>query len=373
MRRALITGISGQDGCYLADRLLGQGYEVHGTTRRAPAECFVPSDLQAAGLRPLGEMVQLHQFADPPTKRACRRLLSEVQPDEFYNLAAQSFIPAGDADPAAVMESAGKAPLWWAVVSTGVNRQMRMLQAASSAMFGSQPHDRIANEQTPLDPQQPYAAAKAFAHTKLQEFREQLGGFVASAILFNHESPLRGRDFVTRKISLAAARIARGEPVRLTLGNLDARRDWGFAGDYVQAMWQMLQQDTAEDYVVATGVTHSVREFVELAFGHLGLDWREHVDVEPSLVRANDAGSLAGDASKARRQLTWEPRVPFEQLGDYDGRSRRAANRRRRSEPTLNPPFFVAQQPIFSESARLSTILIDRIAIPGCQPMASRQ
>jgi GDPmannose 4,6-dehydratase len=312
--RALITGIGGQDGCYLADLLLRRGYEVHGTTRRRPGDCFRPAELHVAHLPPLGERVRLHQNAADADVPALCRLLELAQPDELYNLAAESFVPAGDADPVSVGESAGLSAVRWLEAVRTVNPRIRMLQAGSSAMFGGEPAGQAADERTPICPRQPYGIAKAYAHFMLGYYRRQHGLFASSAILFNHESPLRSTAFVTRKITAAAAKIARGERLRLPLGNLDARRDWGFAGDYVLAMWQMLQQPVANDFVIASGRAHSVREFAEIAFARVGLDWQNHVDVEPALLRAGEARGACGDAAKARRVLAWKPEVSLPDL-----------------------------------------------------------
>jgi GDPmannose 4,6-dehydratase len=312
--RALVTGVSGQDGCYLADLLLGLGYEVHGTTRRPPAECFCQADLQAARLRPLADAVRLHQFAAGADVAAFRRLLESVQPDELYNFAAQTFVPASHADPVSVGESAGFSAARLLEAVRSVNPRIRVFQASSSVMYGGDPNEAPKNERTPFRPSQPYGIAKTYAHFMTGYYREHHGLFASAGILFNHESPLRREEFVTRKITAAAARIGRGERIRLPLGNLDAQRDWGFAGDFVMAMWQILQQPKPDDFVIATGQKHSVREFAELAFARLGLKWQDHVDFESSLLRSSDNPGLGGDASKARRILAWNPRVSFEDL-----------------------------------------------------------
>jgi len=312
--RALVTGVSGQDGCYLADFLLGVGYEVHGTTRRPIGECFCSQDLRAAGLRDLTGAVCLHQVDDRAEVAAFRRLLEVVQPEELYNLSAQTFVPAGNADPVSVGESAGLSVARLLEAVRLVDPRIRVFQASSSAMYGGDPTEEPQNERTALRPNQPYGIAKTYAHFMTGYYREQHGLFAGAGILFNHESPLRPERFVTRKITAAVARIARGEKIRLLLGNLDAQRDWGFAGDYVQAMHQMLRQPTPGDFVIATGRKHSVREFAELAFARIGLNWRDHVDFEPSLLRPSDVRSLCGDAAQARETLGWTTRVSFENL-----------------------------------------------------------
>ncbi len=312
--RALVTGISGQDGCYLADLLLGLGYEVHGTTRRLPSECFSQEDLQAARLRPLADAVRLHQLVDGADVAAIRQLLESVQPDELYHLAAQTYVPASHADPVSVGESAGFSAARMLEAVRSVNPRIRVFQASSSAMYGGDLNEEPQSERTPFRPSQPYGIAKTYAHFMTGYYRENHGLFASAGILFNHESPLRRELFVTRKITAAAARIGRGDRIRLTLGNLDAQRDWGFAGDFVMAMWRILQQPKPDDFVIATGQKHSVRKFAELAFAHLGLNWQDHVDFESGLLRSSDIHSLCGDASKARRMLAWNPRVSFEDL-----------------------------------------------------------
>jgi GDPmannose 4,6-dehydratase len=305
MPTALITGISGQDGTYLAQWLLEQGYEVHGTVRQPPAEAV----LRCKSLR---ERVELHQ-ADLLDQETLVRLLQRVQPREVYHLAARSFVPASWEQPVADGEftALGVVKLLEAVRKT--DRGIRVFQAGSAEVFGNPPHEPQ-HEQTPFFPRNPYGAAKAYAHWLCVSYREKYGLFAANGILFNHESPLRSPEFVTRKVSLGVARIKRGEAGRLRLGNLDARRDWGFAGDYVRAMWLMLQQRQPDDYVIATGQTHTVRELVELAFRRAGLDWREHVEVDPGLVRAEEPIVRRGDIRKARERLGWNPAVTFEEL-----------------------------------------------------------
>jgi GDPmannose 4,6-dehydratase len=304
-RRALITGITGQDGSYLAELLLEKQYEVHGIVRRPLGEgCQRIAHIQ--------DRLQLHN-ADLLDEWSLLRLLDTAQPDELYNLAAQSFVPTSWNQPLLTGEinALGVARLLEAV--RRVNPRIRFYQASSSEMFG-RVRQEPQNEATPFWPRSPYGAAKAYGHWIAVNYRESYGLFVCSGILFNHESPRRGLEFVTRKVTDAAARIKLGRAQTLRLGNLEAQRDWGFAGDYVRAMWQMLAQDQPGDYVVATGVKHSVRQLVELAFGHVGLDPARHVETDPALLRPAEVTTLCGDASKARATLGWEPRVSFAEL-----------------------------------------------------------
>lgn len=305
MSVALITGIAGQDGTYLAQELLQRGYQVHGTVRRPPAE----ASLRRESLR---ERVTLHQ-ADLLDQDRLIQLIEQVRPTEIYNLAAQSFVPASWQHPLADAEvtALGVARLLEAIRAT--NPLIRLFQAGSSEVFGA-PREEPQSEQTPFSPRTPYAAAKAYAHWLCVSYREKYGMFTSCGILFNHESPLRGPQFVTRKVSQGVAAIKRGRESQLRLGNLEGRRDWGFAGDYARAMMLMLQQPNGDDYVIATGRTHSVRELVELAFRHVGLDWRDHVEVDSALVRVEEGTLRRGDNSKAREKLGWQPTVTFEQL-----------------------------------------------------------
>ena len=304
-RRALITGITGQDGSYLAELLLAEQYEVHGIVRRPLGEgCWRIAHIQ--------DRLKLHH-ADLLDEWSLLRLLESVQPDEVYNLAAQSFVPTSWSQPLLTGEvnALGVARLLEAVRQ--VNPRIRFYQASSSEMFG-RVRQEPQNEDTPFWPRSPYGAAKAYGHWIAVNYRESYDLFVCSGILFNHESPRRGLEFVTRKVTDAAARIKLGRATTLRLGNLEAMRDWGFAGDYVRAMWQMLQQDKPGDFVVATGVKHSVRDLVELAFAHVGLDPAKHVETDPSLLRPAEVTTLCGDASRARAALGWEPRVSFAEL-----------------------------------------------------------
>ncbi len=305
MSVALITGIAGQDGTYLAQWLLEQGYAVHGVVRASPAQSL----LRHPSLR---GRVTLHQ-GDLRDAASVLRVLQRVQPREVYNLAAQSFVPASWEDPVEVANVAalGVARLLEAI--RHVDPKIRLFQASTSEVFGTAPYEPQ-NEHTPFNPRTPYAAAKAYAHALCVSYRHQYGMFTACGILFNHESPLRDPRFVFRKVTQGAVAIQRRRAEKLRLGNLDARRDWGFAGDYVRAMHGMLRQPQGDDYVIATGQTHSVRELVDLAFRRLDLDWREHVEVDPELVRAEGAVAPRGDRSKAQRELGWTPFVTFEQL-----------------------------------------------------------
>ena len=307
MRSALITGITGQDGAYLARFLLDQGYVVHGMVRRSSSENFERIDS-------IRERIQLHQ-ADLLDQLSLVRLLERTQPDELYNLAAQSFVPTSFEQPLLTGEFTALGVTRVLEAVRTVNPKIRFYQASSSEMFGTV-REEPQNEQTPFWPRSPYGVAKVYGHWITVNYRESYDLFACSGILFNHESPLRGKEFVTRKITAAAARIRLGHQSKLRLGNLDAQRDWGFAGDYVRAMWLMLNHDRPDDFVIATGVKHSVREFAECAFARLGLDYREHVEVDPELYRPADVHTLCGDASKARRELGWTPEVSFQELAE---------------------------------------------------------
>jgi GDPmannose 4,6-dehydratase len=314
MKNALITGITGQDGSYLAELLLARGYHVHGVVRRAST--FNRGRIDHLGLDPaLAERFTLH-YGDMADGSSLRRVVELVAPDEVYNLAAQSHVRVSFDQPeyTADIVATGTLRLLEAVREhiDRTGRQVRVYQAGSSEMFGAASPPQ--SEATPFHPRSPYAVSKVAAHWHAVNHREAYGMFIANGILFNHESPRRGESFVTRKISLAVARIAAGQQTSLALGNLEARRDWGFAGDYVDAMWRMLQHDVADDYVVATGASHSVREFVEAAFGHVGLDWEPYVRLDPRYLRPSEVDHLLGDPSKARRDLGWTPTVSFTEL-----------------------------------------------------------
>jgi GDPmannose 4,6-dehydratase len=304
-RRALITGITGQDGSYLAELLLEKGYEVFGMTRRASTE-------NVERIAHLSDRLTLLQgdLLDPPSLDAALR---EARPHEVYNLAAQSFVPTSWNQPVLTAEftAVGVTRVLEAIRS--VDRGIRFYQASSSEMFG-RVREVPQTELTPFHPRSPYGVAKVYGHHITVNYRESYDLFAVSGILFNHESPRRGLEFVTRKISDGAARIKVGLESELRLGNLEAQRDWGFAGDYVEAIWLMLQQDEPADYVIATGEPHSVREFAERAFEHLGLDWEKHVVSDPRFLRPAEVDHLVGDASKAREALAWEPRTSFREL-----------------------------------------------------------
>ena len=304
-RRALITGITGQDGSYLAELLLDQGYEVFGLVRRlsAPNYWRIEHLLDRLTLIPGDLLDQLSLI----------RVLERVRPHELYNLAAMSFVPASWEQPMLTGEfnSQGVTRVLEAV--RVVDTSVRIYQASSSEMFGKV-REVPQRETTPFYPRSPYGVSKVFAHYITVNYRESYDLFAVSGILFNHESPRRGLEFVTRKVSDGVARIKLGLASELKLGNLDAHRDWGYAGDYVQAMWQMLQQDQADDYVIATGQSHSVRDLVEIAFGHAGLDWQQYVKLDPALVRPAEVDHLIGDATKARERFGWAPTVDFRGL-----------------------------------------------------------
>ena len=303
--KALITGITGQDGAYLAEFLLGKGYEVHGMVRRASAENFERIDH-------LRRQVTLHQ-ADLLDQLSIIRLIDEVRPQEVYNLAAQSFVPTSWLQPLLTGEFTGLGVTRMLEAVRLVDPQIRFYQASSSEMFGAV-KEEPQNEQTPFWPRSPYGVAKVYGHWITVNYRESYGIFACSGILFNHESPSRGKEFVTRKVTDGVARIKLRLQDKLRLGNLDAMRDWGFAGDYVEAMWLMLQQDGPDDYVVATGEKHSVGELVELAFSHADLDWHDYVRIDPKLLRPAEVNTLRGDATKARTVLGWRPTVTFAEL-----------------------------------------------------------
>jgi len=302
---ALITGITGQDGSYLADFLLTRGYRVVGMVRRSSTENF-------ERIEHLRDQVEICQ-ADLLDQLSLINLLREVRPREVYNLAAQSFVPTSWEQPVLTGEftALGVTKLLEAVRL--VDREIRFYQASSSEMFGKA-QEVPQTERTPFYPRSPYGVAKVYGHWITVNYRESYGLFACSGILFNHESPRRGKEFVTRKVTDGVARIKRGLLEKLPLGNLEARRDWGYAGDYVEAMWRMLQQPAPDDYVIATGETHAVRELCEIAFARVGLDWEKHVLVDPKLVRPAEVDLLEGDAAKAKRVLGWQPRVSFRQL-----------------------------------------------------------
>jgi len=304
-KTALITGITGQDGSYLADLLLAKGYRVCGMVRRSSTENF-------QRIEHCREQLELFQ-ADLLDGTSLLRLLAEVQPDEVYNLAAMSFVPTSWQQPVLTGEFTALGVTRMLDAVRQVCPQARFYQASSSEMFGKV-QEVPQRESTPFYPRSPYGVAKVYGHYLTVNYRESYGLFACSGILFNHESPRRGLEFVTRKITHGVARIKHGLDRELRLGNLQSKRDWGFAGDYVEAMWRMLQQDQADDYVIGTGETHSVEEFVAIAFARAGLDWRQHVVIDPQFYRPAEVDLLLGDATKARQQLGWERRVSFEGL-----------------------------------------------------------
>ena len=302
---ALITGITGQDGSYLAELLLEKGYRVIGMVRRASSENF-------ERIAHIVDRVELRQ-ADLLDQLSLIRMLEDSRPHEVYNLAAQSFVPTSWSQPVLTAEFTALGVTRLLDAIRLVDPGIRFYQASSSEMFGKV-RETPQNERTPFHPRSPYGVAKAYGHAITVNYRESYGLFACSGILFNHESPRRGLEFVTRKVTDAAARIKYGLSRELRLGNLDARRDWGYAGDYVQAMWLMLQQDEPDDYVVATGESHSVQDLIEHAFGCVGLDWRDCVVLDPMLKRPAEVDMLLGDATKARQGLGWEPKVRFPEL-----------------------------------------------------------
>jgi GDPmannose 4,6-dehydratase len=304
-RRAVITGISGQDGSYLAELLLAKGYEVTGIVRRLSASNLwrIEHLLDRITLRPADLLDQLSLV----------RVIQDVRPHEFYNLAAMSFVPASWDQPMLTGEFNAQGVTRVLEAIRHVDPGIRLYQASSSEMYG-RVREVPQTELTPFYPRSPYGVSKVFGHYITVNYRESYGLFAVSGILFNHESPRRGIEFVTRKVSDGVARIKLGLTDHLGLGNLDACRDWGFAGDYVRAMWMMLQQDKADDYVIATGVPHSVRQLLECAFGYVGLDWNKYVRVDPAFIRPAEVDHLVGDASKARRVLGWKPEVDFKHL-----------------------------------------------------------
>ena len=315
MKRALVTGITGQDGSYLAELLMAKEYEVHGIVRRAST--FNTDRIDHIYRDPHDPTARLFlHYGDMADGTGLRRILERVRPDEVYHLGAQSHVRVSFDEPeyTADVDATGTLRLLEALRDsmTTSGRSTRVYNASSSEMFGAAPPPQ--GEATPFHPRSPYAVSKVAAFWYSVNYREAYGMFVTNGILFNHESPRRGETFVTRKITRAAARIKLGLQDKLYLGNLEARRDWGFAGDYVEAMWRMLQQERPDDYVVATGEAYSVRQFVEAAFSHHGLDWRPHVEVEPRYFRPSEVDHLCGDASKARASLGWTPRVAFPEL-----------------------------------------------------------
>ena len=304
-KRALITGITGQDGSYLAELLLDKGYEVHGMVRRASTENFERIDH-------LTDRITLVQ-ADLLDQSSLVEALEDARPSELYNLGAQSFVPTSWKQPVLTAEFTAVGVTRMLEAVRRVDPGIRFYQASSSEMFGKV-REVPQSEQTPFYPRSPYGVAKAYGHFITVNYRESYGLFAVSGILFNHESPRRGLEFVTRKISDGVARIKLGLADDLRLGNMDAKRDWGFAGDYVEAMWLMLQAEEPDDYVIATGEEHSVQEFADIAFSHAGLDSKQYVKTDPEFLRPAEVDHLVGEATKAREQLGWQPRVSFKEL-----------------------------------------------------------
>ena len=312
MPKAFITGITGQDGAYLAEFLLGKGYDVYGLIRRSSS--FNTSRIDHLYRDPHNPDVKLHLiYGDLSDGGNLTTILNNVKPDEVYNLGAQSHVRVSFDQPVYTVNVDALGALRMLEAIRTVNKSIKYYQASSSEMFGKA-SEIPQNENTPFHPRSPYGCAKVFAYWQTVNYREAYGMFTCNGILFNHESPRRGETFVTRKITRAVSHIKCGLFDKLYLGNLDAKRDWGFAGDFVEAMWLMLKQDIPGDYVIATGETHSVREFLDEAFGYLDMDWEEYVKIDPRYYRPSEVDMLVGDASKAKRILGWEPKVTFKEL-----------------------------------------------------------
>ena len=305
MKTAVISGITGQDGSYLAELLLEKGYRVVGLVRRSSTENF-------SRIEHLRDRLELEQ-ADLLDQYSLIDIVARAQPDEVYNLAAMSFVPTSWTQPVLTAEFDAVGVVRMLEAIRLADKKIRFYQASSSEMFGKV-QEVPQRESTPFYPRSPYGVAKVYGHYITLNYRESYDLYACSGILFNHESPRRGKEFVTRKVTDHVAQIKLGLCDELRLGNLDARRDWGFAGDYVRAMWMMLQQDKPDDYVIATGTQHTVGDLVEVAFAHVGLDWRQYVRQDPSLIRPAEVETLLGDASHARETLGWEPEVSFEEL-----------------------------------------------------------
>lgn len=305
MTSALITGITGQDGSYLTELLLAKGYEVHGLVRRSSSTVRPRIDHLTSDPELYGRRLFLH-YAELGDITTVRRILRQAAPAEVYHLAGQSHVGTSFEIPESTCEFTGMGTLRLLEIIRDLDPSPRFLHASSSEIFG-RPERSPQNEATPMNPVTPYGVAKAFATQMVKLYRDSYGLFSCNAICFNHESPRRGESFVTRKITRSAARIRLGLQQQLALGNLDGRRDWGFAGDYVRAMWQILQAPAPDDYVIATGVAHSVRDVLEIAFDEVGLDWQQHVVIDQRFIRPADAELLVGDSSKAREQLGWSP------------------------------------------------------------------
>jgi len=313
MKKAFITGVTGQDGSYLAELLLSKGYEVHGLVRRS---CSYIIGAHAGALyneEPCTENFHLH-YGDLSDFSSISNILSKIHPDEVYNLAAMSDVGVSFEIPEYTGDVSGIGALrvFEAVRQTG-RLDTRIYQASTSELYGKV-LETPQNEKTPFNPQSPYAISKQYAHWMGKNYRDSYGMFIANGILFNHESPRRGANFVTKKISRGVAEIVKGTRKKIYLGNIDSKRDWGYAPEYVEAMWRMLQHDTPDDFVLATGETHSIREFLEEAFSLVGLQWEDHVEIKKELFRPSEVDLLVGDASKAKNELGWEPKIRFKDL-----------------------------------------------------------
>jgi GDPmannose 4,6-dehydratase len=336
MKRALITGVTGQDGSYLAELLLKKGYEVYGVIRRAST--FNTDRIDHIYRDPHEKDVRLYlKYGDLNDASSINHLIRELQPDEIYNLGAQSHVKVSFDVPEYTGEVTGLGTLRLLEAIREAGAKTRFYQASSSELFGKVV-ETPQNEETPFYPRSPYACAKAYAYHITRNYREAYGIYACNGILFNHESPRRGETFVTRKITRAVARIKYKVQDKLYLGNLDAKRDWGFAGEYVEAMWRMLQQDEPEDFVIATGETHTVREFLELAFDHAELDWKKYVEIDPRYLRPTEVDLLLGDATKAKDKLGWTPRVKLPELVRMMVDSDMSACRREMYGTTSEPP-----------------------------------
>lgn len=313
MKRALVTGVTGQDGSYLTELLLDEGYEVHGIVRRSSSMNRPHLD-QLTGERTDAKL-HLH-YGDLTDAAAMVEIVEETQPDEIYNLAAQSQVRVSYDSPVYTADVVGMGALHILEAARRLNRNqpVRFYQASTSEMFGGLPETAPQNERTPFHPRSPYGCAKAFAHHCAVNYREAYDLYTCCGILFNHESPRRGENFVTRKISIGAARIAKGSQDKIYLGNLNATRDWGYAKDYVRAMWLMMQQDEPRDYVIATGKTHTVREFLQAAFDRVNLNWQDHVEIDPRFYRPAEVHLLKGDPTLAKEKLGWTPETNFTEL-----------------------------------------------------------
>lgn len=308
VKRALIFGVSGQDGAYLSELLLRKGYEVHGTSRDAELQSF--ERLDQLGIR---EQVRIHS-ASMRDFRSLLQLIAAIEPDEIYNLAGQTSVALSFSQPFEAIESIANAQLLLLEVLRFLGKPIRLYNASSSESFGTIPHRTSSDETTPFEPRSPYATAKSTAHWLTANYREAYGLFACSGILFNHESPLRPERFVTRKVVKAAVAIAAGKKMRLSLGDVTVARDWGYAPEFAEAMWLMLQQEKPDDYVIATGTAHTLEEFVSMAFSAAGLDYRDHVDSDPALFRTSDIRYSRGNPAKARRVLGWEAKTNFADL-----------------------------------------------------------